>query len=87
VNPIEQETSLVSEAHQCGGTPDLIAHVKNRIAMVDFTTSKEGDDLPGGEGSACRRRGAGFMHYEFIELDAQWDLLKTLLQAYRFEKA
>jgi PD-(D/E)XK nuclease superfamily protein len=40
VNPIEQETSLVSEAHQYGGTPDLIAHVRNRIAIVDFKTSK-----------------------------------------------
>jgi hypothetical protein len=33
------------------------------------------------------KEGAGFKHYEFPELDAQWDLFKTLLQAYRLEKA
>jgi PD-(D/E)XK nuclease superfamily len=46
VNPIEQETSLVSEAHQYGGTPDLIAHVRNRIAIVDFKTSKDATIYP-----------------------------------------
>jgi PD-(D/E)XK nuclease superfamily len=46
VNPIEQETSLVSEAHQYGGTPDLVAHVKNRIAIVDFKTSKDATVYP-----------------------------------------
>jgi hypothetical protein len=50
VNPIEQETSLVSEPLQYGGTPDLIAHVKNRVAIVDFKTSKDATVYPRGQG-------------------------------------
>jgi PD-(D/E)XK nuclease superfamily len=111
VNPIEQETSLVSESLQYGGTPDLIAHVKNRVAIVDFKTSKDGTIYPESkvairahanlwnEHNAAKfavqtyhliglsKEGAGFKHYEFPELDNQWSLFKTLLQAHQIEKA
>lgn len=40
IEVIAQETSLVSEAHQYGGTPDLIARVDGTLALVDFKTSK-----------------------------------------------
>jgi PD-(D/E)XK nuclease superfamily len=111
VNPIEQEVSLVSEPLQYGGTPDLIAHVKNRVAIVDFKTSKDGTIYPEAKIAirahanlwnehnpakfavqayhliGLSKEGSGFKHYEFPDLDAQWDLFKTLLQAYRLEKA
>jgi hypothetical protein len=41
VQPIEQEVSLVSEPLQYGGTPDLIALIKNRVGIIDFKTSKD----------------------------------------------
>src|SRR5262249_51866592 len=40
VRPLAQETSLVSERHQYGGTPDLIAIINNGIGLVDFKASK-----------------------------------------------
>jgi hypothetical protein len=111
VNPIEQETSLVSEAHQYGGTPDLIATVRNRIAIVDFKTSKGATIYPEAKVAirahanlwnehnpqkfavqtyhliALSKNGAGFKHYAFDNLDAQWDLFRCLLDAHRLEKA
>jgi hypothetical protein len=111
VNPIEQETSLVSEVHQYGGTPDLIANVKNRIAIVDFKTSKDAMVYPEAKVAirahanlwnehnpakfrvqayhliGLSKEGAGFKHYEFENLDSQWDLFVTLLNAYKLEKA
>jgi hypothetical protein len=111
VNPIEQETSLVSEAHQYGGTPDLIATVRNRIAIVDFKTSKDATIYPEAKVAirahanlwnehnpqkfavqtyhliALSKNGAGFKHYAFDNLDAQWDLFRCLLDAHRLEKA
>jgi hypothetical protein len=111
VNPIEQETSLVSEAHQYGGTPDLIATVRNRIAIVDFKTSKDATVYPEAKVAirahanlwnehnpqkfavqtyhliALSKNGAGFKHYAFDNLDAQWDLFQCLLNAHRLEKA
>jgi hypothetical protein len=41
VTPIEQEVSLVSEPLQYGGTPDLIALIRNRVGIIDFKTSKD----------------------------------------------
>jgi hypothetical protein len=110
VNPIEQETSLVSEAHQYGGTPDLIAHVRNRIAIVDFKTSKGATIYPEAKVAmrahaslwnehnpkkfgiqayhliGLSKEGTGFKHYEFENLDSQWNLFLTLLEAYKLEK-
>jgi hypothetical protein len=40
VTPIKQEISLVSERHQYGGTPDLVAMVNNGIGLIDFKTGK-----------------------------------------------
>jgi hypothetical protein len=40
VRPLAQEVSLVSEKHQYGGTPDLIAIINNGIGLVDFKTGK-----------------------------------------------
>jgi hypothetical protein len=40
VRPLAQETSLVSERYQYGGTPDLVAIVNNGIGLVDFKTGK-----------------------------------------------
>jgi hypothetical protein len=40
VRVIQQEVSLVSEAHQYGGTPDLIAIVNNGVGIIDFKTGK-----------------------------------------------
>jgi hypothetical protein len=111
VSPIEQETSLVSEPLQYGGTPDLIAHVKNRIAIVDFKTSKDATVYPEAKVAlrahanlwnehnpqkfavqtyhliGLSKNGAGFKHYAFDNLDAQWDLFTTLLRAYQLDKA
>jgi hypothetical protein len=111
VNPIEQETSLVSEAHQYGGTPDLIAHVRNRIAIVDFKTSMDATIYPEAKVAmrahaslwnehnpkkfgiqayhliGLSKEGTGFKHYEFENLDSQWNLFLTLLEAYKLEKA
>lgn len=42
VRPIEHEVSLVSEPLQYGGTPDLIAIIKNRVGIIDFKTSTGG---------------------------------------------
>jgi hypothetical protein len=42
VRPIEHEVSLVSEPLQYGGTPDLIAIIKNRVGIIDFKTSAGG---------------------------------------------
>lgn len=39
VRAIAQETPLISEKYQFGGTPDLIALVGNQRAIVDFKTS------------------------------------------------
>ncbi len=96
---------------QYGGTPDLIAHVKNRIAIVDFKTSKDATIYPEAKVAlrahanlwnehnpakfavqtyhliGLSKEGTGFKHYEFPELDNQWELFKTLLQAYQLEKA
>jgi hypothetical protein len=40
VRPLVQEVSIVSEKHQFGGTPDLVAIIDNGIGLVDFKTSK-----------------------------------------------
>jgi hypothetical protein len=40
VRPLAQEVSIVSEKHQFGGTPDLVAIINNGIGLVDFKTSK-----------------------------------------------
>jgi hypothetical protein len=40
VRPLAQEVSLVSEKHQYGGTPDLVAIINNGIGLVDFKTGK-----------------------------------------------
>lgn len=42
VRPIEQEVSMVSEPLQYGGTPDLVALIKNRVGIIDFKTSTGG---------------------------------------------
>jgi hypothetical protein len=42
VRPIEHEVSLVSESLQYGGTPDLVALIKNRVGIIDFKTSTGG---------------------------------------------
>jgi predicted RecB family nuclease len=34
------ETPIVSEAHQFGGTPDLLAKVNGELWLIDFKTSK-----------------------------------------------
>jgi hypothetical protein len=39
VRAIAQETSLVSETHQFGGTPDTIALINGDIGLIDFKTS------------------------------------------------
>jgi hypothetical protein len=39
VTPYKQETSLVSERHQYGGTNDLTLSVGNELAMLDIKTS------------------------------------------------
>ncbi len=39
VQPIALEVSLVSEAHQYGGTPDCIALIDGKVALVEFKTS------------------------------------------------
>jgi hypothetical protein len=36
---------------------------------------------------ALSKNGAGFKHYAFDNLDAQWDLFRCLLDAHRLEKA
>jgi hypothetical protein len=46
VRIVAQETSLVSEPHQYGGTPDLIALVNNTIGILDFKTSTKGAVYP-----------------------------------------
>jgi hypothetical protein len=40
VRPLAQEVSMVSERHQYGGTPDLVAIINNGIGLVDFKTGK-----------------------------------------------
>jgi len=40
LSPIASEHSLVSERHQYGGTPDLIAGVSGRVELLDWKTSK-----------------------------------------------
>lgn len=40
VRPLAQEISLVSERHQYGGTPDLVAIINNGIGLIDFKTGK-----------------------------------------------
>lgn len=40
VRVLSQEVSIVSEAYQYGGTPDLIAIVNNGISIIDFKTGK-----------------------------------------------
>lgn len=37
---VEQEISLVSEAHQFGGTPDAIGQIDNELCLLDWKTSK-----------------------------------------------
>ena len=39
VQPIALEVSLVSEVHQYGGTPDCIALIDGKVALVEFKTS------------------------------------------------
>jgi hypothetical protein len=39
VQPIVLECSLVSEIHQYGGTPDCIATISGKVALVEFKTS------------------------------------------------
>jgi hypothetical protein len=39
VRVLGQETSIVSERCQYGGTPDLIAIINNTIGILDFKTS------------------------------------------------
>lgn len=39
LQPIALETSLVSEAHQYGGTPDCIAVIGDKVSLVEFKTS------------------------------------------------
>jgi hypothetical protein len=39
VQPIALERSLVSEIHQFGGTPDCIALIDGKVALVEFKTS------------------------------------------------
>jgi hypothetical protein len=39
VHPIDIEIALVSEDYQYGGTPDLIANVNGRLALVDLKTA------------------------------------------------
>lgn len=46
MRPYAQETPLVSEKHQFGGTPDLIATIGNGLGLVDFKTSAKGDVYP-----------------------------------------
>jgi len=46
VRIIAQEVSIVSETHQYGGTPDLIALVNNTIGILDFKTSAKGVVYP-----------------------------------------
>ena len=41
VEPLYVEKNMVSEKHQYGGTPDLIAEVNGKVALVDWKTSKE----------------------------------------------
>jgi hypothetical protein len=43
VRVLAMETSLVSEAHQYGGTPDLVAIINNDIGILDFKTSSKGE--------------------------------------------
>lgn len=45
VAPVAQETPMVSERHQFGGTPDTIARV-NGLGLLDFKTSKDGKVYP-----------------------------------------
>lgn len=42
VRVLAQETSIVSEKYQYGGTPDLIAIINNTIGILDFKTSAKG---------------------------------------------
>jgi hypothetical protein len=39
VKPIALETSLVSELHQYGGTPDCVALIEGRVSLIEFKTS------------------------------------------------
>lgn len=39
VEPIALQVSLISEKHQYGGTPDCIAMIEGRVALVEFKTS------------------------------------------------
>jgi len=43
VRVLGQETSIVSERHQYGGTPDLVAIINNTIGILDFKTSAKGE--------------------------------------------
>jgi hypothetical protein len=40
VRPLAQEVSLISEKHQYGGTPDLVAIINTGIGLIDFKTGK-----------------------------------------------
>ena len=39
VHPIVLEASLISETHQYGGTPDCVALIDGKVALVEFKTS------------------------------------------------
>lgn len=43
VEPRIHEISLVSEALQFGGTLDFLANVRDRLALIDFKTTKSGE--------------------------------------------
>lgn len=44
--PVLQETPLISEQYQYGGTPDLIGMTRAGLAIVDPKTSKDGTPYP-----------------------------------------
>lgn len=46
LKPVAQEIPLISEKHQFGGTPDLIATMGNGLGLIDFKTSAKGDVYP-----------------------------------------
>jgi len=45
VVPLNVEPNLVSERYKYGGTPDLLALIKGRVALVDWKTGKTYETL------------------------------------------
>jgi hypothetical protein len=95
---VEQETPLVSEEYQFGGTPDAIM-VKGELALGDWKTSQlaaykqlweeNHPDRPiTGGFHLCRfsKEHADFAHHFWSELDDAWEQFKLFRVAYDIDK-